>query len=68
MFAMTRRGLDLCETTPPMQSFLKPAAGIFTQPIKVENGAMILEAGAMPAIDRAALEALTVEHREFASQ
>jgi len=51
-----------------MNGFLKPAAGIFTHPIKVENGAMILEAGAMPAIDRAALKAVTVERREFAKQ
>ena len=59
---------QLIDNAGEMNGFLKPAAGIFTQPIKVENGAMILEAGAMPAIDRAALEALTVEHREFASQ
>jgi L-alanine-DL-glutamate epimerase-like enolase superfamily enzyme len=51
-----------------MNGFLKPATGIFTSPIKVENGAMILEAGAMPAIDRATLQSVTVEHREFASQ
>ncbi len=51
-----------------MNGFLKPATGIFTTPMKVENGAMILEAGAMPAIDRAALEAVTVARREFASR
>ena len=51
-----------------MNGFLKPATGIFTQPIKVENGAMILEAGAMPAIDRAALQAVTIEHGEFAKK
>jgi L-alanine-DL-glutamate epimerase-like enolase superfamily enzyme len=59
---------QLIDNAGEMNGFLKPAAGIFAQPIKVENGAMILEAGAMPAIDRAALEAVTIEHREFASQ
>lgn len=51
-----------------MNGFLKPVTGIFTRPIKIENGAMILEAGAMPAIDRAALEAVAVEHKEFDRQ
>lgn len=59
---------QLIDNAGEMNGFLKPGTGIFTRPIKVENGAMILEAGAMPAIDRSALEAVTVEHREFASQ
>lgn len=59
---------QMIDNAGEMNGFLKPSANIFTQPIKVENGAMILEAGAMPAIDRAALEAVTVEHREFAKQ
>jgi len=59
---------QLIDNAGEMNGFLKPATGVFTQPIKVENGAMILEAGGMPAIDRAALEAVTIEYREFASQ
>ena len=59
---------SMIDNAGEMNGFLKPATGIFTEEIKVENGAMILEAGAMPAIDRAALQAVTVEQREFASK
>lgn len=48
-----------------MNGFLKPVANLFSRPIKVENGAMVLEAGAMPDIDREALAAATIDHREF---
>ena len=58
----------LIDNAGEMNGFLKPATGIFARPIKIENGAMILVAGAMPAIDRAALQAVTVERKEFARQ
>lgn len=51
-----------------MNGFLKPAANLFTRPLKVGNGAMILEAGWMPAIDRAMLETVTLEKKEFAGK
>ena len=58
----------LIDSAGEMNGFLKPATGIFTRPVKVENGAMVLKAGTMPAIDRGALEAVTVGHREFSCQ
>jgi L-alanine-DL-glutamate epimerase-like enolase superfamily enzyme len=59
---------QMIDTAGEMNGFLKPATGIFTTPVKVENGAMILAAGAMPSINRAALDAITVAHREFANR
>lgn len=51
-----------------MNGFLKPVSSLFTRPVKVENGAMVLEAGRMPTIDRAMLETVTVEKKEFAGK
>lgn len=48
-----------------MNGFLKPADRIFVREVRVEDGAMILEPGSMPAVDREALAALTVERMEF---
>jgi L-alanine-DL-glutamate epimerase-like enolase superfamily enzyme len=48
-----------------MNGFLKPVANLFSRRIKVENGAMVLEAGPMPDIDREALTEATIDHREF---
>ncbi len=48
-----------------MNGFLKPRAGLFRNPQKVEAGAMILPAGGMPAIDEAVLRLLTVRHQVF---
>jgi len=45
--------------------FLKPVAGLFRTPIVVEGGAMILEPGGMPALDRDALEGLTIRQEVF---
>lgn len=55
----------LIDNAGEMNGFLKPKAGIFDTPIRVENGAMILESGAMPTIDRDALAAATVDRMEF---
>ena len=48
-----------------MNGFLKPRAGLFRHPIKVEAGAMMLQSGGMPAIDEAVLRLLTVRHQVF---
>lgn len=56
---------SMIENAGEMNGFLKPAASIFTRPVRVENGAMILDAGGMPEIDRAILKELTVGKKEF---
>jgi len=48
-----------------MNGFLKPVGGLFARSVKVENGAMVLEAGGMPKIDRASLDAATLDKKEF---
>lgn len=48
-----------------MNGFLKPRTVLFENAIKVEGGAMILERGGMPEIDRDALDALTVRKQVF---
>jgi L-alanine-DL-glutamate epimerase-like enolase superfamily enzyme len=48
-----------------MNGFLKPRAGLFRDPVRVDAGAMILQPGGVPALDDAVLESLTVRHREF---
>lgn len=48
-----------------MNGFLKPRTSLFRKPLPVENGAVVLPQGGMPAIDEAALESLTVDRREF---
>jgi len=46
--------------------FLKPRARLFANPIEFSHGALHLPAGFTPEIDRAALEAHTVESARFA--
>ncbi len=53
------------ETAGEMNGFLKPTNGLFRSPVAVENGAMILEPGGMPALDREALDRLTVRREVF---
>lgn len=48
-----------------MNGFLKPRTALFEAPMAVEGGAMILEPGGMPAVDRGALDALTVRKQTF---
>jgi L-alanine-DL-glutamate epimerase-like enolase superfamily enzyme len=54
------------ENAGEMNGFLKPTAGLFRSPVAVENGAMILEPGGMPALDRETLDRLTVRREVFA--
>lgn len=46
--------------------FLKHPAKLFLQPLGFENGAVTMPAGYRPELDRAAIEALTIERRDFA--
>jgi L-alanine-DL-glutamate epimerase-like enolase superfamily enzyme len=55
----------LIDNAGEMNGFLKPAAGILARPIRVEDGAMILEPGGPPTVDRNALAAVTVDLMEF---
>ncbi len=48
-----------------MNGFLKPRTGLFREPLRVAAGAVVLPAGGMPALDDAALDALTIDRREF---
>lgn len=45
--------------------FLKPTQSLFRAPIAVEGGAMILEPGGMPALDRDALDGLTIKQEVY---
>lgn len=42
--------------------FLKPRDRLFAEPLRFENGAIHLDAGWQPSLDRAAVERLTAEH------
>ncbi|MEE8334707.1 MAG: enolase C-terminal domain-like protein [Alphaproteobacteria bacterium] len=46
--------------------FLKPRARLFTEPLKFADGALHLEPGFMPEIDRDALAAHTIDRARFA--
>ena len=46
-----------------MNGYLKPARNLFTLPIATANGAMILEPGFVPTLDRDALAAVRTDHR-----
>ena len=45
--------------------FLKPATSLFRDPVAVEGGAMVLHPGGMPALDRDALESLTIKREVY---
>jgi L-Ala-D/L-Glu epimerase len=53
--------LRLIDNAGEMNGFLKPRARLFENPLTVENGAMIVPAGDPPRLDRAALDAATIE-------
>jgi len=48
-----------------MNGFLKPRTRLFGDPVRVERGAMVLEAGGMPALDTVKVESVTVARQEF---
>jgi hypothetical protein len=48
-----------------MNGFLKPAVNLLSRPLKFENGAVVLEPGFAPALDRDALASCTVAMRQF---
>ena len=45
--------------------FLKPAVSLFRDPVAVEAGAMLLQPGGMPALDRDVLERLTIRQQVY---
>jgi len=49
-----------------MNGFLKPRARLFRTPLRFERGALVLDAGFVPEIDRGALEAHRVALERFA--
>jgi hypothetical protein len=48
-----------------MNGFLKPLSPLLTQPLKFEHGAIMLEPGYRPVLDRAALASCTLERFSF---
>ncbi len=46
--------------------FLRPTDGVFTEPLKVEGGAMALPAGFTPTLDENKVQAFTVAQERFA--
>jgi L-alanine-DL-glutamate epimerase-like enolase superfamily enzyme len=46
--------------------FLKPKARLFANPLRFERGALVLEKGYVPPIDRAALDRHTIDRAVFA--
>lgn len=50
-----------------MNGYRKPRAGLFAEPLPLEDGAMVLRPGSMPAIDRESLAAHVVEECRHAA-
>lgn len=53
--------LRLIDNAGEMNGFLKPRARLFEKPLTVENGALIVPAGDPPRLNRAHLDAVTLE-------
>jgi len=53
---------ELIDNAGEFNGFLKPKARLFANPLNFENGALELDAGYRPEIDRAALEAHRLDH------
>ena len=47
-----------------MNGFLKPRARLFAEPLKADGGALVVPAGAPPRLDRAALDAHTLDRTD----
>ncbi|OZI26542.1 hypothetical protein CAL26_04240 [Bordetella genomosp. 9] len=63
MEACVARGI--IDNAGEFNGFLKHPAKLLRQPLGFENGAVIMPAGYRPALDRAAVEAFTIERRDF---